>query len=208
MTRMKYVQPQRLSPGEHLEVEIAAGPEGDCKLRLACEADPDGRVFVQLSGIGCDLEGEMPGLYYPQGHTLPSEPTPLSHLGEGAEWIGAGDEVAILSDAAPGGIIATGIIVDIEGEEALVRAESESDPGNGWMQKYPLARLAHIDSPQAEAAASFGEQDPACPACGSTDLGMWAEDGESPEADYWHCEDCGKGGDVNHGEGPLLIEKP
>lgn len=26
-----------------------------------------------------------------------------------------------------------------------------------------------------------------CPVCGSTDLSLWADDGESPEADYWEC---------------------
>lgn len=40
------------------------------------------------------------------------------------------------------------------------------------------------------------EVTPRCPSCGSDDLGMWAEDGESDDADFWECEDCKHGGPV------------
>lgn len=32
--------------------------------------------------------------------------------------------------------------------------------------------------------------EPVCPACGSDDTAMWADDGESWAADWWSCEDC------------------
>lgn len=35
-----------------------------------------------------------------------------------------------------------------------------------------------------------------CPACGDTDLSLWAEDGESPRADLYECAACGQHGDV------------
>lgn len=35
-----------------------------------------------------------------------------------------------------------------------------------------------------------------CPACGSEDLQLWAEDGESSDADFWECGSCDVGGDV------------
>ena len=38
-----------------------------------------------------------------------------------------------------------------------------------------------------------------CPQCGHYDVACWAEDGESPDADYWECETfsggCGASGD-------------
>lgn len=36
-----------------------------------------------------------------------------------------------------------------------------------------------------------------CPACGSDDVGQWADDGEADSADYWECEDC-------HAHGAML----
>jgi hypothetical protein len=80
---------------------------------------------------------------------------PYSHVGPDAESIVAGDEVAIIID---GHIVATGIVIDIADDDRVtVNAETEDDPGNGWTEAYRLADLAHIDSPQAEAAAMFGE---------------------------------------------------
>lgn len=43
--------------------------------------------------------------------------------------------------------------------------------------------------------------DEVCPVCGSDDLQMWAEDGESPRADYYACEACKASGDVVQPEG-------
>jgi hypothetical protein len=68
-----------------------------------------------------------------------------SRFGPGAEFIGASDEVAIVVD---GEIVATGIVVDIADDgRAIVNAESEDNPGNGWTDAYTLDNLAHLDSP-------------------------------------------------------------
>lgn len=40
------------------------------------------------------------------------------------------------------------------------------------------------------------DRDEACPVCGSEDLALWAEDGESPRADFYSCEACKASGDV------------
>lgn len=40
------------------------------------------------------------------------------------------------------------------------------------------------------------DADEQCPLCGSIDLSLWAEDGESPRADLWECASCGVGGNV------------
>ena len=50
MTEMKTEMNQQVKVGEFL-VELATG-------------EHDGEPFVALRGINCNLEGEMPGLYY------------------------------------------------------------------------------------------------------------------------------------------------
>ena len=42
-----------------------------------------------------------------------------------------------------------------------------------------------------------------CPRCGSDDLQTWADDGESPDADYWECH-CGADGAFVREDDPLL----
>lgn len=37
-----------------------------CTIRVEHVIDDDGSHAVELSGVDCDLEGEMPGLYYPR----------------------------------------------------------------------------------------------------------------------------------------------
>jgi hypothetical protein len=37
--------------------------------------------------------------------------------------------------------------------------------------------------------------DDRCPVCGSDDIQQWADDGESPNADWWECS-CGASGGV------------
>lgn len=68
------------------------------------------------------------------------------------EFIGAGDEVAIIPEGTTA-TIATGIVVDIQEDgRAIINAETESNPGHGWTESYTLADLAHIDSPAARVA--------------------------------------------------------
>ena len=38
----------------------------------------------------------------------------------------------------------------------------------------------------------------ACPECGNTDIGAWADDGESDLADWWECKRCGLSGAFLH----------
>lgn len=86
----------------------------------------------------------------------PAGGEPLPRLGPDAEFIGAGDEVAII-DPVLGGITHTGIVVNIdEAGVAIVNAETEADPGNGIWVEVDADQLVHIDSPAAEAAAQFG----------------------------------------------------
>jgi Zn ribbon nucleic-acid-binding protein len=35
-----------------------------------------------------------------------------------------------------------------------------------------------------------------CPVCNSDNLQMWADDGESNDADWWECSDCGADGAI------------
>jgi hypothetical protein len=42
------------------------------KVRLVIEWDADGEQFVRVDADGGDLEGEMPGEYYPRPHDVPS----------------------------------------------------------------------------------------------------------------------------------------
>ena len=37
-----------------------------------------------------------------------------------------------------------------------------------------------------------------CPSCGNTDIGAWADDGESDSADWWECKRCGCSGAFLH----------
>jgi hypothetical protein len=68
-------------------------------------------------------------------------------------------------------------------------------------------RLQAVIEMIQETYAKPEEPTPTCPRCGHDDVAMWAEDGESPDADYWLCENeaCGAHGFVNQGEGDLLI---
>lgn len=36
-----------------------------CEVRITALTDGDGRPFALVTGVGCDLEGEAPGVYYP-----------------------------------------------------------------------------------------------------------------------------------------------
>lgn len=49
-----------LIPGGTIELEV-----NEFTVRVTHMIDGDGNHFVELSGVDCSLEGEMPGLYYP-----------------------------------------------------------------------------------------------------------------------------------------------
>jgi hypothetical protein len=70
----------------------------------------------------------------------------LSPLGGGAEFVGAGDEVVVVTE---GRVTARGVLADVaaDGITASVRTIT-----GRWLD-VPLARVAHPDSPMAEAAA-------------------------------------------------------
>jgi hypothetical protein len=50
----------RLAEGAHVDVDVDG-----LTVRVEHATDADGGRYVQLSGVACDLEGELPGLYYP-----------------------------------------------------------------------------------------------------------------------------------------------
>jgi hypothetical protein len=58
-----------------IEFAISDG-ERDYRLAVAHRVDQAGEHYVELAGLGCSLEGEMPGEYYPR-------PTLDAELGEG-----------------------------------------------------------------------------------------------------------------------------
>jgi hypothetical protein len=49
-----------LDPGRWIDIMIAGHT-----IRVSSDTDADGRQFLHLGGVDCDLEGEEPGLYYP-----------------------------------------------------------------------------------------------------------------------------------------------
>jgi hypothetical protein len=62
-------------------------------VRIEHITDPDGGHAIELSGLDCDLQGEMPGLYYVVPFTQPN-PKALCVCGHTAHWHshrGAGD---------------------------------------------------------------------------------------------------------------------
>jgi hypothetical protein len=72
---------------------------------------------------------------------------PYSKIGPDADFISAGDEVVSLDD----GDLEAGILADVENGEATIRY------ANGDWAYVPFDRVAHADSPQAEAVAMFGK---------------------------------------------------
>jgi hypothetical protein len=49
-------------------IHIRAG-EGGLVVAVAVDRDADGGLMIVLSGVDCNLEGEMPGVYYPTPRT-------------------------------------------------------------------------------------------------------------------------------------------
>jgi hypothetical protein len=70
-----------------------------------------------------------------------------SKVAPDADEIGAGDEVVVLD--GDGGIADSGVLCDVDGEQAEVRI-------GGSVQKVAFAMVAHPDSPAAEACRSKG----------------------------------------------------
>ena len=66
---------------------------------------------------------------------MPADP----NLAPDAEFIGAGDDVVILSSGE------CGVLVDVEGDEACVRYSD----GSGALTYPPMSDVAHPDSPAA-----------------------------------------------------------
>ena len=56
-----------IADGAHVDVLI----DGQT-VRLTHIVDEDGAHAIQLSGVDCDLDGELPGLYYPAAHAAVS----------------------------------------------------------------------------------------------------------------------------------------
>jgi hypothetical protein len=50
-----------LTEGGHVDITL---PDG-LTVRVSARRHSDGTPFVALGGVDCDLEGEMPGEYYP-----------------------------------------------------------------------------------------------------------------------------------------------
>jgi hypothetical protein len=133
----------------------------------------------------------------PARHTLEKESamtdhTPLSRIADGAEFIGAGDEVAIIAMDGQS-IDGFGILVDASDE-----ATGATVNVNGQWVKVGMDQVAHADSPQVEAVCMFGtrsvlDAEPTtCPLCGSDDLGVFTADADTreDEADIVECEAC------------------
>lgn len=128
---------------------------------------------------------------------MSTEPTPLPRIAEGAEFIGAGDEVAII--AMDGQTIdGYGILVDVwSGDNIVFAGDQASVNVNGQVVCVEFDRVAHCDSPQVEAVNMFGtrtvlDAEPkTCPLCDSTDLGVFAGDEDREDAaDIVECNDC------------------
>jgi preprotein translocase subunit YajC len=77
--------------------------------------------------------------------------TSLPRLGEGADFIGAGDDVVIISGDGRSFDHLNGTLVDVIDDTATVNV------GCGVWISVPFDRIAHADSPQAEAIAIFGQ---------------------------------------------------
>jgi hypothetical protein len=120
---------------------------------------------------------------------MTSEPTPLPRIATDAEFIGAGDEVAIIAGDGQS-FDGFGILVDVDGDVATVNVNDV------WV-KVAFDSLAHCDSPQAEAVSMFGVRTPleaepkTCPLCDGDDLAVFAaDDDREDEADLVECNAC------------------
>lgn len=79
-----------------------------------------------------------------------SNPEPYSRVAHGSEFIGAGDDVCVISCDGRSFDVLEGVLVDVNGDDAIVNVAGD------W-QTYPFDRVAHCDSDQAQAVASFGD---------------------------------------------------
>jgi hypothetical protein len=53
--------PVRLAHEQTIDLALP----NETTVRVECAFDKSGDTFIQLGGVDCDLQGEMPGLYYP-----------------------------------------------------------------------------------------------------------------------------------------------
>ncbi len=150
----------------------------------------NGELYFTLDGINCDLHGEQPGMYFP----TPLESTrseAYSHIGPNSEFIGAGDDVAVLSSDRSK-IEYLGVLVDAMGNEAIVRPDDASE----WRRAH-MDDIAHPDSPQAEAVAMFGQDRLPAPEHRNSDGSDDIQDAGPDDLAGWNAADIQTLGDVH-----------